>query len=122
MPRDWEIRVRKGAYDGWMAETDIDPAEVLILWRCATLCDGHGTFSPENPEIVMKTAEPYRRVALDAEQRVAVYEPADSPTGPSVQEDERELIGVGRDFSGIVGTPMVALGGAGPTYGEGLWP
>lgn len=86
MPRDWAITVRGGAYDGWDAETSEDPAELLVLWRCSSRCDGHATFDTENPSIMLRTAEVYRRVELDPGQRIAVYELETDDPRPEVEE------------------------------------
>lgn len=93
----WRILLRGGAFDGWEGETDQDPPEVLIVWACQGRCEGHVTSDPSEPLIVLATAEAYRRVHVDTELRLVVYEVGEGPVGPEVSEFERVLVGAGLD-------------------------
>lgn len=107
-PGDWHIELRGGAFDGWRGLTPKDPAPILIAWKCGRHCGGHATFAANDPAIVLRTAESYRRVEVDAEARTAVYEVGDS--GPGLETEERELVGAG---SGLGDSwPVTALSGA----------
>lgn len=99
-PRPWHYEFRGGAYDGYGFDAVDDPQPVLIVWRCNSRCEGHATFEPHNPGIVLRTAESYRRTEVDDDSRSAIYEVGESSPGPWV--DERELVGVsgGLEFVG----------------------
>lgn len=90
----WNLEVRGGAFDGWCAETIRDPAVILIMWRCSPFCDGHGTFDPQNPNVILATAECYRRVEIDVLRRLAVYETVEEDLSDP-HDATRELAGVG---------------------------
>jgi len=96
----WQLRLRGGAYDGGVVPTDEEPCPVLIAWRCNSACEGHVTFDPADPDIMLRTAEAYRRVEIDPERRVAVYETGDG--APGVREEEDVLVGAsgGVEFVG----------------------
>lgn len=92
----WTLRFVGGPYDGVTADSREDPAEVLIVWRCASdpRCIGHVTHDPNFEFIELRTAESYRRVSRDDESRVAVYEHGEM-TGPEVSEFETVTTGIG---------------------------
>lgn len=97
MAETWKVQARGGPYDGFEAVHDDVPREVLIVWDCGVCPIPHGTFDADLPTIVMKTAEPYRRVLIDFELHVATYEPASFPGGPSAFEEA--LAGMGAAMS-----------------------
>jgi hypothetical protein len=99
MTRRWDCELRGGAYDGHAFECS-DPGPICVVWRCGPRCAGHVTFNAANPEIVLRTAESYRRVERDEDTRRAVYEVGEGSPGPRVQE--RELVGAsgGLEFVG----------------------
>lgn len=82
----WRVELRGGAYDGWGGNCEIVPGPILVAWRCGPLCDGHATFDADEPAIVLRTAEAYRRVEFDTEAHRAVYEVGDGLGGPRVEE------------------------------------
>jgi hypothetical protein len=89
----WQIKLRGGAYNGFSGHTLDDPQPVVIAWACCPTCEGHATWDPSEPAIVLRTAETYTLAELDTEKRVAVYEVGESSPGPGVEE--RELVGAG---------------------------
>lgn len=94
----WDIRLQGGAFDGWEGATDLDPVEVLIAWVCGKHCTGHMTFDAADPGIVLRTAESYRRVEVDVDERLAVYEVGERDPDPVI-EDERELVGTAGEIT-----------------------
>lgn len=94
--QQWDVTLRGGAYDGYqgIAVRTSPPTEIVVAWSCGpgTGCRGHATFDPHDEGIVLRTAESYRRVELDAEKLTAVYEVGDgSPGGDGEVVEEREL-------------------------------
>lgn len=87
----WTVTLRGGAYDGWSADCHADIKPLLIAWECPgdERCDGHLTFSPQNPGIVLKTAESYVLAEQDMDRRTAVYEVGAVEPG---EEFEREVV------------------------------
>lgn len=75
----WKVVAVGGPHDGFSALALEGPRDLLIVWSCASSCDGHGTFDANHPAIVLRTAEPYRKVRVDAASHVATYEPAGNP-------------------------------------------
>lgn len=90
----WDLKMRGGAFDEWTGVTDVEPQPLVVVWKCVGVyCEGHATFDAHDPEIVLKTAEVYRRVEVDLDERLAIYEVGEYD--PSIEVEERELAGVG---------------------------
>lgn len=90
---EWRLKLQGGAYDGWVGTLRVDPPDVIVVWVCGSDCDGHATVDPHDPSIVLRTAESYRRVEVDLDERLAVY--AVGEGDPSTWREERELVGAG---------------------------
>jgi len=105
MPRAgwWEVELRGGAYDGWTAEINADPPPILVVWRCNDRCGGHMTDDAHDPDIVLRTAESYKRTEVKADKRLAIYEIGEHPSGPEVEDDTRELVGAGAGAPDVIG-------------------
>jgi hypothetical protein len=95
---EWKLKLAGGAYDGWVGECRVDPAEILIAWECGPGCGGHATFDPHHEAIVLRTAESYRRVSVDADERLAVYQVGEPDPDREAQSEDRELVGAGAGF------------------------
>jgi hypothetical protein len=92
----WDIELQGGAYGGTEFEYDGELQPVLIVWACDAECGGHATFNPENPNIVLKTAESYRRGDVDLDERRAIYVVGEAD--PELEVEYRELVGTSSDL------------------------
>jgi hypothetical protein len=95
MMREWRLEARGGAYDEWAGTAKVEPQPLLVIWVCSPTCDGHASFDVDEPSIVLKTAEVYRRTEVDLDERLAIYEVGDSD--PARKVEERELVPAGYD-------------------------
>lgn len=92
----WRLVIVGGPYDGTVADSRQDPADVLIVWTCASpFCGGvHATFDPNDRTINVRTVESYRRQSIDFDAHFAVYEHGET-VGPEVTEFESATAGLG---------------------------
>lgn len=86
----WTLRLRGGAFDGGSGECT-EPSEVLIVWGDKT--KWWATDDPHNPTIVLRTAESYRLVERDDDERIALYEVGEQSPGPQIED--RAFVPVG---------------------------
>jgi hypothetical protein len=71
----------------------LEPAEVVIVWGAAG--DERATFNAANPEIELRTAEAYQRVAKSDRHLRAAYEVGESLPGPWVADRVVVPVGAG---------------------------
>lgn len=79
----WSLVARGGAFDGVEGETWEDPGEILVVWSRAG--EPFATFNPRNPDINLRTAVAYQRVAKSCRYRKAIYRAGPVEPGPAVE-------------------------------------
>jgi hypothetical protein len=76
----WLLSLHGGTFDRYRGQTDEEPPPVVIAWAAAS--DTRMTSDPANPNIDLRSAESYRRVAVSRERCHAAYEVGEDEPRP----------------------------------------